>query len=380
MKSSKSLLTFLLIGLFLITTSANALAAVEAWTTDPATGCKIGIVFLTDGLTLVSANWSGPMAGGLAEGQGKLQFIYKDKSGTETKVQADAEMKAGKMDGHVSIKWSDGDSFEGNYREGLREGRGVYKFTDNSIYDGEWKAGKQDGRGVYKLADGRVYDGEWKAGKQDGYGVGKDATGKVIHEGQWKNGEPVKDGQAVGSSPGGALKADKVLGIPWGATDDQARRILTQRPNTKAYSFMNGKDAFDRWNGYSGPFADFSDAEIFVHFYQDKMWMVQVSWPLKEDQVIDRFNAVKQGLTERYGAPMVEKGKYLDSYGLWDLGGAGRGYTVNLQIRKNTIRYIASVDPATTHPFRVFITYYNQSVADLFNQTAKPGGSGSKDY
>ena len=108
--------------------------------------------------------------------------------------------------------------------------------------------------------------------------------------------------------------------------------------------------------------------------------MVQVSWPLKEDQVIDRFNAVKQGLTERYGAPMVEKGKYLDSYGLWDLGGAGRGYTVNLQIRKNTIRYIASVDPATTHPFRVFITYYNQSVADLFNQTAKPGGSGSKDY
>ena len=357
MKSVKSLLTFLLVGLLLIATSTTALAAVEAWTADPATGSKIGVVFLTDGLTLVSANWSGPTVGGMAEGQGKLQFVYKDKSGTETKVQADAEMKAGKLDGHVSINWSDGDSFAGNYREGLREGRGVYK-----------------------LADGRVYDGEWKAGKQDGYGVGKDATGKVIHDGPWKNGEPVKDGQAGGASAGGALKADKVLGIPWGATDEQAKSILAQRPNTKAYSFMNGKDAFDRWNGYSGPFADFSDAEIFVHFYQDKMWMVQVSWPLKEDQVIDRFNAVKQGLTERYGAPMVEKGKYLDSYGLWDLGGAGRGYTVNLQIRKNTIRYIASVDPATTHPFRVFITYYNQSVADLFNQTAKPGGSGSKDY
>ena len=380
MKSSKFLLTLLMAGLFLIGASTTALAAVEAWTTDPATGCKIGIVFLADGFTLVSAKWSGPIVGGLAEGQGNLQYLYKEKSGTEIKFQADAEMKAGKLDGHASIKWSDGDAFDGIYREGTREGRGIYKFTDGGIYDGEWKTGKQDGRGVYKLADGRVYDGEWKAGKQDGYGVGKDETGKVIYDGQWKNGEPVKDGQAAGSSSGGVLKADKVLGIPWGATDAQAKSILTQRPNTKAYSFMNGKDAFDRWNGYFGPFADFSDAEIIVHFYQDKMWMVAISWPLKEDQVLDRFNTVKIGLTERYGAPMVENGKYLDSYGRWDLGGAGRGYGVNLQIRKNTIRYIAGVDPATTHPFRVFITYFNQTVADLFNQSAKPGGSGSKDY
>ena len=113
MKSVKSLLTFLLVGLLLIATSTTALAAVEAWTADPATGSKIGVVFLTDGLTLVSANWSGPTVGGMAEGQGKLQFVYKDKPGTETKVQADAEMKAGKLDGHVSINWSDGDSFAG---------------------------------------------------------------------------------------------------------------------------------------------------------------------------------------------------------------------------------------------------------------------------
>ncbi len=357
MKSSKSLLTFLLIGLFLIATSTTALAAVEAWTTDPATGCKIGVVFLADGLTLVSANWSGPTVGGMAEGKGTLQFVYKDKPGTETKVQAEAEMKAGKLDGHANIKWSDGDSFDGNYREGQREGRGVFKF-----------------------ADGRVYEGEFKNGKPDGYGIGKDANGKVAHDGQWKNGEPVKDGQAVGSSAGGALKADKVLGIPWGATDEQAKRIMKQRPKTDYFSYLNGKDTFDRWHYYYGPYADFPDAWIYVHFYQDKMWMVQISWPLKENEVLDRFNIVKQGLTARYGAPMVEKGKYLDSYGLWDLGGEGRGYTVTLMIKQNVIK-IAAADPSTqTHPFRVFITYYNQSVADLFNQTAKPGGSGSKDY
>jgi hypothetical protein len=197
-----------------------------------------------------------------------------------------------------------------------------------------------------------------------------DATEKVSNDGQPKNGEPMVQ-----------LKADKVLGIPWGATDEQTRSILTQRPSTKAYSFMNGKDGNDRWNGYSGPFAEFSDAEIFVHFYQDKMWMVQISWPLKEDQVLDRYNTIKQGLTERYGAPIAEKGKYLDSIAIWELGGAGRGYAANLQIRKNTIRYIAGFDPSQTHPFRVFIMYFNQTVADTMTSGAsgKTGGS-SKDY
>ena len=352
MKSSKFLLTLLMAGLFLISASTTALAAVEAWATDPATGCKIGIVFFTDGFTLVSAKWSGPMVSGLAEGQGNLQLVYKEKSGKETKGQGDVEMKAGKMDGHVSFTWSDGESYDGNYKEGQRSGSGVFKFSD-----------------------GRVYDGEWKAGKRDGYGVSKDAAGKVLHDGQWKNGRAMVP-----------LKADKVLGIPWGATDSQVKSILTQRPNTKAYSFMNGKDGNDRWHGYSGPFADFSDAEIFVRFYQDKMWMVQITWPLKEDQVLDRFNAVKQGLTQRYGAPVIEQGKYLDSIVVWDLGGTDRtdrGYAVNLQIRKNTIQYIAGVDPAKTHPFRVFIAYFDVTASDKMTAGAgssgNPGG-GSKDY
>lgn len=177
--------------------------------------------------------------------------------------------------------------------------------------------------------------------------------------------------------PAAALtKADKVLGIPWGASDDEARRILLQRPNTKAYSFMNGKDANTKWKGYFGTFADFSEAEIWVHFYQEKMWMVVVSWALKEEQVMDRFNAVKQGLTERYGASMSETGKNMESFVSWDLGG---GYALSVRINKNTVQYIAGVDPARTHPFRVNIFYFNQATAVLLDKTAKPSG-GSKDY
>ena len=346
MKSKCMTLIILPVFLFLLASGGIVRAATESWVTDMKTGVKVGLVSASGYYTLIAAAWSGPAVDGKAEGKGNIELTLRGTDGKNVQGQGEAEMRAGLMDGKATIKWSDGDFIDGYYKAGLLE------------------------KGLYRNADGRSYEGPFKNGQPDGYGVGKNSEGKIIHDGEWKNGQPVIP-----------LKADKVLGIPWDATDEQAKKILLQRPNTKAYSFMNGKDANDRWNGYSGPFADFNDAEIFVHFYQDKMWMVQISWPLKEDQVLDRFNTVKQGLTERYGSPASEKGKYLDSLVLWNLGGAGRGYTVNVQIRKNTIRYIASVDPAKTHPFRVFITYYNQSVADLMNSggSGKTGG-GSKDY
>ncbi len=319
----------------------SALAA-EQWGTDPDNGSRVCIVFFADDITLTAVSWSGPAVNGLAEGQGKLRFAYRGKDGKEISVQGDAEMKGGKMDGKASIKWSDGDSYDGVYQGGMRNGQGTFRY-----------------------ASGRVYEGDWKNGVPHGYGVGRDATGKVVHDGEWKDGNPLIP-----------LKADKVLGIPWGASEEQARSIMLQRPNTKAYSFMNGNDAHSQWKGYFGPFADFSDAEIWVHFYQGKMWQVQISWALKDDQVMDRFTAVKRGLTERYGAPASETGKYLDAVAVWDLGG---GYYVNVQIRKNTVKYIAGTDPALTHPFRVYITYHNQAVADIIEKAAKPAGA-HKDY
>jgi hypothetical protein len=146
-------------------------------------------------------------------------------------------MKAGLLDGAVLITWSDGDAFIGNYKAGMREGKGKFLF-----------------------ANGTTYDGDWKNGTQNGFGVSKDAKGTVVYDGEWKDGQPAT-----------RVKVDQVIGIPWGATDEQARSIMLKRPNTKAYSFMNGKDAATNWKGYYGPYADYSEAEIWVHFYHDKM-------------------------------------------------------------------------------------------------------------
>jgi len=355
-------ITLALVGVLL---ACGTVWAGISWVTDGKTGVKIGIIVPSDAVTVDGVSWSGPAVDGKAEGKGNIEFTVRSKDGKSYQGKGEAELRAGLFDGKATLKYSDGDEYDGYYKAGLREGVGTYKFTSGKIYEGDWLNGEMDGKGKMKYSDGRLYEGDFKKSVPHGFGIGKDAAGKIVHDGEWKDGEPLIP-----------LKADKVLGIPWGASEDAAASILLQRPNTKAYSFMNGKDALTQWKGYGGPFADFPDAWIYVYFYQNKMWLVQVSWPLKEDQVLERFNAVKTGLTQRYGAPATEKGKYLDSVAVWDLGSK---YSVSVQIRKNTIKIIAGTDPALTHPFRVYIAYLDETVNALINKTANPGGI-NKDY
>ena len=59
----------------------------------------------------------------------------------------------------------DGDSYEGEFREGARNGRGVYRWADGSAHDGTWREGEPHGYGVLTLAGGRRLEGEWAAGR-----------------------------------------------------------------------------------------------------------------------------------------------------------------------------------------------------------------------
>ncbi|HWR31213.1 MAG TPA: hypothetical protein VN631_15405 [Negativicutes bacterium] len=330
MKFFRSMLTFLLAGLFLIAIPATSLAA-EAWTTDPATGCKIGVVFLTDNWTLVSASWTGPVVEGKAAGKGVLTYVYKD-DGKEIKVQGEAMMVDGLLEGKAALKWPP----EGN------------------SYDGDYKAGLRDGKGVLKWPTGQVYDGEWKNGMSNGYGVLKDASGKVLYEGEWK------DGKGVANS----LMVDKILGIPWGASEDEAKRIMLQR--SKTMFIKSEKGTARNWQFYYGPYNEF-DAYIYVNFYQGKMYEVSPNILVGEDQVMEKFNAVKQGLSKRYGSPIKETGKYLDSLVIWDLGGV---YRASITIRKSTV--------STQPPFIVTIEYYNNETAVIVNNALET--TTGKDY
>ena len=288
--------------------------------------------------------------------------IYKNANGHFY----EGDFKNNYYDGYGIYKFPDGGIYEGEWKKGVYEGKGIYKFPDGGSYEGEWKNNIYEGKGIFKYADGRVYEGDFKNNVPHGYGIGKDASGKIVHDGEWKDGKPVT-----------TLKADNVLGVPWGATEEQAKDILLKRPNTIRVSYLDGKNGEHKWLYFGGPFAEFPDAWIYVHFYQGKMWQFRISWPLKDDQVMNRYEALKQGLTGRYGPASSEQGKYLDSRAWWNLG---QNYYVNIEIGQNTFKLTPADPTSTTHPFRVYITYYNKDIVNILQGNTPGSTGGSKDY
>jgi len=61
-------------------------------------------------------------------------------------------------------------------------------FTDGEKYDGEWKDGKQNGQGTLTFKDGSKYLGEWKDGEYHGQGTETLPNGQLV--GEYKDGKP----------------------------------------------------------------------------------------------------------------------------------------------------------------------------------------------
>jgi hypothetical protein len=119
-----------------------------------------------------------------------------------------------------------GDSYTGNFQNGLRSGQGIYSWANGDRYDGRWKdgvlhgwgrwvgAGEQkgqsysgsfrnglpSGQGTYIWSDGSKYVGAWKDGKKHGAGTEFDAAGIVRFKGTWFEGNPVVTERKVRSS------------------------------------------------------------------------------------------------------------------------------------------------------------------------------------
>ena len=65
------------------------------------------------------------------------------------------------MDGHHEHRSSDGSTYSGEWRQGMRWGQGTqtYALTGN-VYSGAWVDGRWHGYGELKLASGCCYQGE----------------------------------------------------------------------------------------------------------------------------------------------------------------------------------------------------------------------------
>ena len=55
----------------------------------------------------------------------------------------------------------------------MANGQGRLIHSDGDVYEGSWKNDKSHGYGIYYHADGSSYCGEWEEDLQHGYGVEK---------------------------------------------------------------------------------------------------------------------------------------------------------------------------------------------------------------
>jgi hypothetical protein len=68
----------------------------------------------------------------------------------------------------------------------VRDGRGFELHPNSNTYIGQFKDGKAHGIGTYKWANGEEYDGQWVNGVRQGKGVWKGNLGINVYIGDWK--------------------------------------------------------------------------------------------------------------------------------------------------------------------------------------------------
>ena len=89
-------------------------------------------------------------------------------------------------------RYSNGDVYEGQWRNNLPDGKGRYIHFNGDEYVGQFVNGRFQGEGEYRFSNGDVYKGGWTNGEMSGDGVMLYQNGNR-YSGHWKNG--MRDGK-----------------------------------------------------------------------------------------------------------------------------------------------------------------------------------------
>ena len=81
-----------------------------------------------------------------------------------------------------------GDEYTGQFHNGRFQGQGTFRFANGDLYKGQWEAGLMDGQGEMIYQNGNRYSGEWKAGHRQGKGELVYRSGS-FYKGNWAQDE-----------------------------------------------------------------------------------------------------------------------------------------------------------------------------------------------
>ena len=72
---------------------------------------------------------------------------------------------------HMSCRYLKGDVFTGSFENNLKTGLGRISYKKGGFFHGQFKDGQRNGEGTLQYANGDIYSGEWKDGKKHGPGT-----------------------------------------------------------------------------------------------------------------------------------------------------------------------------------------------------------------
>jgi serine phosphatase RsbU (regulator of sigma subunit) len=119
------------------------------------------------------------LSGNCEEGQGKLRYL--DGSTYE------GGFRQGKREGKGRWTALSGEWYEGGWHQDLRNGQGQWHRPNGERYSGSWKNNARYGEGRYVWQDSSFYLGEWYSDRRFGRGVMTYASG-LIYDGSWEDG------------------------------------------------------------------------------------------------------------------------------------------------------------------------------------------------
>ncbi|OQR95557.1 phosphatidylinositol-4-phosphate 5-kinase [Thraustotheca clavata] len=93
------------------------------------------------------------------------------------------------------LVFSNGDTYEGEFKNGYRCGKGVYTYQQGArVYDGEWKLSLRHGKGkeTWRTKDISQYSYEGDYIRDKPYGYGIEQKKQVVYSGEFVNG--LRDG------------------------------------------------------------------------------------------------------------------------------------------------------------------------------------------
>jgi len=141
--------------MFLIASVAPAVHAADSVQTDEIDYCKVSYTDVDDG---DAGTYLGQCLQEMPNGRGEVSYYNGDS--------LQGEFKDGIVDGTGTYRSAAGNIYEGGFQEGKRHGQGVYTWAQGSTYSGEWTDDQRHGNGVFTWSNGNRFEGEFRNNKR----------------------------------------------------------------------------------------------------------------------------------------------------------------------------------------------------------------------